>query len=380
MIIKHFGGIFAVTGRDARQRRSSQLAGNRHYMHSGPHDSRKNICAYKNGILRRQAVRSSSTFTADDDAIAFCLDTAIADISYITISVAYNAAQELWPGRVVGPVGLYVDKAKAILPALAEPHHAVVLVRLLSDEGVIGARSTAGREGPVVGRTVRNTGSRPLLVAEIAEHWPVVMDSCLVRWSLEDLEEPGRAGQAPWSTISRSSSGDSELGSNNCSGGSSRGQLLARTREAYRRAQAALLEDDDVLEACLSRVTPYSTAVEALKGCARTPLMLTSTLPASLGLRVLGRCGLAPTAATIPVGLDLIFGPNWAGIVARVLQRAAAGNGRVQLVTGNLARLEQLVEDSGWAEIEAAVAAAAGNVEGSFGKNRVATATSIAAA
>ncbi|GIL44587.1 hypothetical protein Vafri_2116, partial [Volvox africanus] len=95
---------------------------------------------------------------------------------------------------------------------------------------------------------------------------------------------------------------------------------------------------------------------------------------------VLGRCGLAATAASIPAGLDLIFGPNWAGIVARVLQRAAAGNGRVQLVTGNLARLEQLVEDGGWAEIEAAVAAAAGNVEGSFGKNWVATAASIAAA
>lgn len=39
----------------------------------------------------------------------------------------------------VGPVGIYVDKARSILPALAEPHHAVVLVRLLADEGVIGA-------------------------------------------------------------------------------------------------------------------------------------------------------------------------------------------------------------------------------------------------
>ncbi|GIM00628.1 hypothetical protein Vretimale_5599, partial [Volvox reticuliferus] len=120
----------------------------------------------------------------------------------------------------------------------------------------------------------------------------------------------------------------------------------------------------------------YSTAVEALKGCSRTPLMLTSTLPASLGLRVLRRCGLTTTATSVPLGLDLIVGPNWAGIVARVIERATAGGGRVQLVTGNLARLEQLVEESGWAEKQAGDA---GEAEGSFGSNLVASATSVAA-
>lgn len=53
--------------------------------------------------------------------------------------MAYAAAQRLWPDRVVGPPLLYVDKARPILPALSDPHQAVVLVRLLADEGVIGA-------------------------------------------------------------------------------------------------------------------------------------------------------------------------------------------------------------------------------------------------
>ncbi len=87
---------------------------------------------------------------------AFCLSS-LCDLSHVTISVAYAAAQRLWPDRVVGPPLLYVDKARPILPALSDPHQAVVLVRLLADEGVIGAscsyylpaplRNTAGARG-----------------------------------------------------------------------------------------------------------------------------------------------------------------------------------------------------------------------------------------
>lgn len=47
-----------------------------------------------------------------------------------------------------------------------------------------GARSTAGREGPVVGRPVRHSGSRPLLLNEILEHWvDEIKPTCLLRWS-----------------------------------------------------------------------------------------------------------------------------------------------------------------------------------------------------
>ncbi|GLC32952.1 hypothetical protein PLESTM_000007500 [Pleodorina starrii] len=367
MIKLSWEGILAsVPGVASRHARCLQPPRNRLHLHSLTWTLRRESAAL-NERSSKQRVQALSTVLApeDDDAVAFCLDSAIADLSYLTITVAYNAAHELWPDRVVGPVGLYVEKARSILPALAEPHHAVVLVRLLSDEGVIGAslggaRSTAGREGPVVGRAVRNTGSRPLLVAEIAEHWPVVMDSCLLRWSLEGRQ-------------ARELGLNSGNGSGSSVGGNSRDELLARTREAFQAAQTALAQDAEAVEACLSRVTPYSTAVEALKGCSRGPLLLTSTLPIDLGLRVMGRCGLASTSAGTaeaeteaeaaaaaaavalaerPVGLDLICAPSWGGAVARVLGRAAAGGNRVQLVTGNLARLERLMEGGGWEEEE----------------------------
>jgi hypothetical protein len=47
-----------------------------------------------------------------------------------------------------------------------------------------GSRSVAGRAGPVVGRPVRHSGSRPLLVQEILEHWSAeIQPTCLLRWS-----------------------------------------------------------------------------------------------------------------------------------------------------------------------------------------------------
>ena len=63
-----------------------------------------------------------------------------------------------------------------------------------------GARSTAGREGPVVGRPVRLSGSRPLLLNEILEHWAdEILPTCLLRWSRQagcsssELEQQVRA-------------------------------------------------------------------------------------------------------------------------------------------------------------------------------------------
>jgi myo-inositol catabolism protein IolC len=57
---------------------------------------------------------------------------------------------------------------------------------VLSYATAAGARSTAGREGPVVGRPVRHSGSRPLLLNEILEHWAdEIKSTCLLRWSLQ---------------------------------------------------------------------------------------------------------------------------------------------------------------------------------------------------
>jgi hypothetical protein len=53
-----------------------------------------------------------------------------------------------------------------------------------------GSRSTAGRAGPVVGRSVRTSGSRPLLPNEIVEHWDLIRSTLLLRWSSEAGKEP----------------------------------------------------------------------------------------------------------------------------------------------------------------------------------------------
>ncbi len=81
----------------------------------------------------------------------------------------------------------------------------------------------------MVGRAVRRSGSRPLLVAEIAEHWQQVMDSCLLRWSLEQSQEgEEQQGQAR-------------------DGAAGRDTLLAAVRRAYAEALQQLLEDEVAL-------------------------------------------------------------------------------------------------------------------------------------
>jgi hypothetical protein len=115
----------------------------------------------------------------------------------------------------------------------------------------------------VVGRAVRNTGSRPLLVAEIAEHWPVVMDSCLLRWSLEGRAQAGAQGASTGGgSIGTGTSGGAGAGAGGgagrlAAGGtgtsgstrtSGRDELLAQARAAFRTAQYALLEDADAVE------------------------------------------------------------------------------------------------------------------------------------
>jgi hypothetical protein len=63
-------------------------------------------------------------------------------------------------------------------------HHAVLCCACCASPPSPGARSTAGREGPVVGRPVRESGSRPLLLNEILEHWAdEIKPTCLLRWS-----------------------------------------------------------------------------------------------------------------------------------------------------------------------------------------------------
>lgn len=65
-------------------------------------------------------------------------DSALCDTSGIVVGTAWLAAIQLWPGHIVGSAALYLSKARAILPVLNQPFEAVILMRLMADEGVIG--------------------------------------------------------------------------------------------------------------------------------------------------------------------------------------------------------------------------------------------------
>lgn len=102
----------------------------------------------------------------------FDLDSVVAGLEAIVTSCAFHAAKAQWPAAIVGgSASVFAPTMARLLSCADAPEDAPLLIRLLSDEGIVGARSTAGREGPVVGRAVRRGGSRPLLVAEVQEHW-----------------------------------------------------------------------------------------------------------------------------------------------------------------------------------------------------------------
>ncbi|KXZ56298.1 hypothetical protein GPECTOR_1g262 [Gonium pectorale] len=141
------------------------------------------------------------------------------------------------------------------------------------------------------------------------------MDSCLLRWSLEEqgtavegnIDGPG--GAVGYGCGGRGGGGGGGAGSR-----ASRDELLERARRAFQAAEARLLDDDEAVQTCLDNVSPHSTIIEALKGCELGPLLLTSTLPADLGHRVLTHCGLAPHSPD----LEPLFGCSWTSAVAQV--------------------------------------------------------------
>lgn len=114
----------------------------------------------------------------------------------------------------------------------------------------------------------------------------------------------------------------------------------------------------------------YPTAVEAVKGCSTAqPLLLTTSLPPSLALAVLARCGLTPH----PERLQLLSATSWSGSVAQAVSMAAARSTQLQLVTGSLAQLEQLAEGRvSWQGVQGGAGGAAGASGGAKGASEVA--------
>lgn len=214
-----------------------------------------------------------------------------------------DTAVQLWPDRVAGNQSLFARAVKDVLPVLRDGHEAVILIRLLCEEGVIGARSASGREGPVVGRSVRHTGSRPLLLAEIAEHWRSVSESCLLRWSL-DYDHPEQ-------------------------------HLLDVVRSAYKQELQRLATGPTV-----DHVVPYTTILAAIQGTRSGAVTLTSQFPAALAQAVANSLDIRPSGVSARVHACITPTSLVEDVKSQGLQEAV-------VVSGQLTWLEELSRSQG---------------------------------
>lgn len=88
----------------------------------------------------------AGAFASDASAAHVCVeDSALCDYSSLTVAAAWRAARQLWgEDRVPGASPqLYLSKCRSVLPHLSHAYEAVVLLRLLADEGVIGGCKSA---------------------------------------------------------------------------------------------------------------------------------------------------------------------------------------------------------------------------------------------
>lgn len=170
------------------------------------------------------------------------LESVVAGLEGVITAAAWRAASDEWPGgRIAGTPATFAKVVAQCLPCTDEPEDAALLVRLLSDEGVVGARSASGREGPVVGRRPRN--ARGMLVSEVQEHWlSDVRAACLVRWSRESCSSGGGGGNSGGDSGGGGGGGGGRPDSSSA-GGDTAETLRARLRSRY--LAALLLQTDD---------------------------------------------------------------------------------------------------------------------------------------
>ena len=317
------------------------------------------------------------------------LESVVAGLERVVTLAAHRAARAEWPdgGRVAGAPGAYAPTMAKLLTAIAddEPADAPCLVRLLSDEGVVGARSTAGREGPVVGRRVRDAGSRPLLVSEVQEHWLTdVRAACLVRWSREAAAEGSSSGS---SSGGGGSGGSGGAGGSGVAGGAATAESLqARLRARYLAELAALAEgrqraaagaavgrgsgdssgsgsgsgssrsecssskEEEEEEEAWAALRARGSVADAIRHSAALSVHVASPLPAGVALEALRRAGLAVCGSGSDDDGDDGDGaavllhagrPLEAAARAAAAQAAAAG-AQLHIVVDRAARAERL--------------------------------------
>ncbi|KAK9817672.1 hypothetical protein WJX72_000436 [[Myrmecia] bisecta] len=236
-----------------------------------------------------------------DGDVLFCfgLDGVVCDLCGAITQIAWRAASQLWPRSAPGSAAVYERKMREVWPAVCHPHESVMLLRLLAEEGVIGGRSTAGRQGPVVGRSPRAQGTRGLLAAEIVEHWAFLKDACLRRWGVEDERVIQQA-------------------------------FLDQMADCAR---------GDAATPWRPHIRPHQAVVEAINGSSR-PVLVASPLPLAAISAVLEHCSIDPGAAAA-VSL-----PANGRLAAHLCESAPAACATVHVMQDRLSPLEHI--QLGW--------------------------------
>ena len=155
----------------------------------------------------RRPVPSESveTFAVDDDAIERSRDVvlfaydAVVDATVEMTRVSHAVARERWPEHVPGDASSYVEAMRTMRRAIAESTscEAVVMVRVIADEAIIGGRTTSGgRPGPVFSNEQRfERRTRPLTVDEIVSSWPEIKLMSVLKWGEEVESSVGWDGR-----------------------------------------------------------------------------------------------------------------------------------------------------------------------------------------
>jgi len=153
---------------------------------------------------RSSTTRRFAPFRSHDErrsgsptALVLGINGVLGDIRDLYIAAAFDTGRAVW--GVQGLPGsswlLYRQRARDAWPALGAPWEAVILLRVLVDEGIIAGRSLkSGRSGPAVAHSKEvedfhrnNTGLRPLVIQELIENWDMCLEVSLMRWgSLTD--------------------------------------------------------------------------------------------------------------------------------------------------------------------------------------------------
>jgi hypothetical protein len=139
---------------------------------------------------RASGEHSGETMDERRDVVVFAYD-AIVDATLEMTRVSHAVARARWPDNVPGEAASYEAAMRTMRRCLGESTscEAVVMMRVIADEAIIGGRTTSGgRPGPVFSFEQRfERRTRPLTVDEIIASWPEIKLMSVMKWG-EDLE------------------------------------------------------------------------------------------------------------------------------------------------------------------------------------------------